>query len=477
MNKKKFNKKGSGARHTRSSDRKPEGNYNRRETRKDKEALDAVYCNDKPQGGQDKYIGNDPAWYATNPVIKQQITKASFFNATGDMLNVPGLDQTYNTGVPGIMRIQYVPTFGYANSATDPLNAIANNMYTYINSRNSRNTSYDPNDLMLYLICVDSAMIFLGMMRRIYGTLNFAYSQNRYLPEALVSAVGGKYSDLKRHISELQSYINHYTNIISTMVLPSNMPIFKRHQFLVNHFFSDTASAKSQVYTFVPDGLYVFALDEDKAGYAQWEPFSDLNDPAFTLTFDQITALGNKLIESIRYTYGQQDFNTISADIIKAFGDANVYNYDYMPENYMTTPSDDEWLHMQIQNLTGFGYLDSNSLVIQQDATKSFLVSAPTKTIQTKNIPDTSPYTAARLVNTYSDNPSEDEILEITRLTNIPKIRTQSASSATLAWTSFASEITTRWSIYVLQRDPAGIASVVNTGEINSFLKICNELE
>lgn len=419
---------------------------------------------------------NDPAWYMTNPVLKSQIASYPFGYPTGSAINLGGLAKSAEYSMPGIMRINYAPTYGAGDSNVDPINIAAKNLYTYTNSRNSRNPSYDANDLMLYIVCVDSAITFHSYMKRLYGSLNLTDIQNRFLPKGLVEAAGGNYEDLIKNIKDFQAYINQYAMNIRTLVLPTDMSLTQRHRYLTEGFYVDTESKKSQMYVFVPDTYYVFELDQDKAGKATGTNLFT-NAGTGTLSFAQIVEVGNKILDGIRYRWGEADFNTISADLLKAFGDDRVYNVDYIDDGYKTWAIDDAWMHGQIQNLTCFGPLttctitqstDKNYLIADYEIQKNFQF---TNTFISKlNVADF--YGSDRLINSYSDSVSEDEVLELTRLVNIPSIRFSaspqtSTAPMTLVFDSCASEIATSIYLYEINAGVMEIAGPYITHTLN----------
>lgn len=423
---------------------------------------------------------NDPNWYMNNDVLKRQIASIPTGYPTGSPLSLEGWLSSTTSAMPGVMRINYVPTYGYGHNNTDPLNIAARNLYTYINSRNSRNASYEANDLMIYIMCVDSANMFHSFMKRLYGVLNLANVRNRYLPKAIVEACGGNYEDLIHHIKDLQGYINQYAMTIRTLVLPKHFTLIDRHRYLSEGFFVDTDSVKSQLYTFVPSCLYQFSLDGHSAGMAEGKRLG-VNDH-FTMSFNQIVDFGNELLNTLRYRWGEQDFNTISADILKAFGDENVVSVEYIDGDYLAWALDDTWMHSQIQNLTAFGRLESPRYT--QSSDKNYLEStlytvtdlnsnlqAKVPTAQgtwklVKEIPGTIEafdsytrhLTSDRIVNFYKEDVTPDDVLEATRLMNIPNAKYSDSKTGIvrLDFDSCASEIVESYNMYVLQKASNG---------------------
>lgn len=433
------------------------------------------YTSTNTYGTKVKKGRNDPSWYMTNPIIKTQIASYPFGYPTGTAINLAGISNSDKYSMPGIMRINYTPTYGAGASNVDPINIAAKNLYTYINSRNSRNPSYDANDLMLYIVCVDSAITFHSYMKRLYGSLNLTNIQNRFLPKGLVESAGGNFEDLSKNIKDFQAYINQYAMNIRTLVMPTEMSITQRHRYLTEGFYVDTDSKKSQMYVFVPDTYYVFNLDQDMAGKAVGTQLFS-NTGTGTLSFSQIVTMGNNILDGIRYRWGEADFNTISADILKAFGDERVYNVDYIDDAYTTWAIDDPWMHGQIQNLTCFGPLTTCNIVQSQD--KNFLITNyeieknftfPKDFITNLNVDKF--YESDRLVNSYNDTVSEDEVLELTRLVNIPNTVLDPSSSTTgkmtLTFDDCASEIATSLYLYEINAGVMEIAGPYITHTLN----------
>lgn len=418
---------------------------------------------------------NDPSWYMTNPVIKTQIASYPFGYPTGSAISLAGIAGSDAYSMPGIMRINYTPTYGGGDSNVDPINIAAKNLYTYINSRNSRNPSYDANDLMLYIVCVDSAITYHSFMKRLYGCLNLTDIQNRFLPKGIVEAAGGNYEDLTRHIKDFQAYINQYAMNIRTLVLPNEMSLTQRHRYLTEGFYVDTDSKKSQMYVFVPDKYYTFDLDSSSAGIAKGNNLFT-NIGTGTRSFNDLVEIGNNILDGIRYRWGEADFNTISADLLKAFGDDRVYNVDYINDDYTTWAIDDPWMHGQIQNLTCFGPL--TACQIRQSDDKNYLITdySITKTFDfndqfIKNLNMTGYYASDRILNSYSDSVSEDEVLELTRLLNIPSTSyvtsTDNKGVVQMDFDNCASEIATSIYLYEINAGSMEIAGPYITHTLN----------
>lgn len=394
---------------------------------------------------------NDWRWYAQNQQLLTDAATYAYGTAVGSRLNYGTYgDEFNNTSIPGIMRVNVVPTVGWSDDPNSAVNISSRNLYTYINAANSRNNKYDSADLMIYLICMDSAYSFLSWMRRLYGIMTLSNIENRYFPWAAVRACGGDYFNLIRHYNDLRGYINMFATRLGSICIPNHMSIMAKHEWMYSGIYLDYAGNKAQSYCFSPIGFHKFELDSDGAGFANFLPLAgEKSNPNKNpeLTYEEICSYGDDMLNRILHQEGEQDFNMISADILKAYGEAGVHRASAIPETYSIMPSYDATVMDQIQNATIYGVPGLDSISVYQDATKNHLLSRP-RVYWPSNKPKNDAF-KWKMITIDRENPTPADTMEATRLCVLPGLEeSNDGSTIYLNMEGCGSEIAANYCIY-----------------------------
>lgn len=361
---------------------------------------------------------NDWRWYVPNQQLLKDVGSLPFTNALGarDYRGTYG-DKYNDYSVPGVMRIDYIPTLGYSADINDAVNICARNIYSFIKSFNSRAKTYDAPDLMLYIISMNSALTYHAWMKRLYGLMNTTSYTNRYYPAAAVRAAGGDYDDLLGNITQLRAYINNFAIRLKALPIPDGFNIFKRHEWLTSGVYLDSRDTlKPQSYVFTPSIYYQFGLDQDLAGTCKAVKVTQRE-----MTFSEIKSFGENLLAPILSGAGEEDFNLIGADILYSYGVDKVRRAEVIDESYNVLPIYDEWVNDQINNIRCYGEPELNTLNITQDSTKNYLVQMPVISVSS-----TKPWNEMVMdqrVNLFSTDTSPEHIIEATRFMYIPEVR------------------------------------------------------
>nr|AVA30679.1 capsid protein [Picobirnavirus sp.] len=320
---------------------------------------------------------NDPNWYALNPQLLKDSASFPYAWPLGNRLNVGEYGADLNKGsLPGIMAMNWIPTFGNALDATSPINVASVNVYTKVRHDNSGHANYDHADYMLYLMAMDSVYAFHAWMRRAYGVALTYSNVNRYFPRAAVEAMGVSFGDIQKHLADFRQYINLYAVKASALAIPASMSIMTKHYWMSEGMYFDSNQDKPQTYIFNPLGFYKFVLDGTPAvGGLEFVPlFGDItndqgvdtpNDPiAGPLTFKQIMEYGDALLAPI---IADEDFGIMSGDTLKSFGVGGCYTLPATEETYTVVPSYVPEVLDQIQNATFIGLPNLETLKVTQD--------------------------------------------------------------------------------------------------------------
>lgn len=292
---------------------------------------------------------NDPSWYAASAELLRDSASLSYNNAIGVKMdlgingylgnpsNCPGLKSS-----PGIMAFKVVPGPGISKDNSSAVNVAARNIYSFVRHQNSGHANYDSPDLMLYLLAMDEIYAFYNNLKRVYGVMSSYSIKNRYMPAALVTAMGFDYDDLIHHLPELRYYINMLCNKINTLCVPSTMTYMIRHSWLFSNVYADSDDPKAQLYVFRQGGYRTYEEKELPA-------VLKMNVLPSRIKYDDIRAAGDNMLSKI---IESEDMNIMSGDILKAYGEGNLFRVVPVEDNYSVTPVYNEEVLMQIENMT-----------------------------------------------------------------------------------------------------------------------------
>nr|AVA30669.1 capsid protein [Picobirnavirus sp.] len=373
---------------------------------------------------------NDEAWYGADPAILRDAASIPFSASIGTSLDYgsqylksgnPYFTKGLSHAIPGLINFKITPSFGYAHSGNDPINVAANAIYAFLRQANSGAKNYDAPDMMLYCLAMTQVYSYISYLQRIYGYVNLYSQRNRYMPKSLVYANLASYEDIMNDLAGFRYGINLLINKASSLAVPGNMTIFQRHAFLYRDVYSEGDSIKDQLYQFVPDGFYKFDFNSDKSGMLKYIGLADRADvtgeiASKVLSVKALLSLGNELLDPL---ITSEDFNIMSGDILKAYGD-NIIKLTSLPTEFPVVPVHDYTVLQQMKNATIIGQtLTSNAVV--QDPTKSFLMYKPQvpKAAATSTFKDriaTRAQYANPIISVGSADPTPGEVMEVTRL-------------------------------------------------------------
>lgn len=303
---------------------------------------------------------NDISWYSKNPELLQQAGNLSWgyklglpVNYTNENFMFRVLDNKPLTRVPGFMFVGVIPGPGVtadsdAFQESDAVNLAAKDQYAYIRYANSGHANYDPQDLMLYYLAWDEIQMEIYDAMRAYGIANITNMQNRYMPRALVQALGWDYEAIVSDRANFASKINSAIARIGAFPVPKGMHYFSRHEWLFSNLFTDETSLKSQIFGFKKVMYRVF---EHNAGENGGALVSHIRPGATGKTLLTPTAWFNGVLEMINRIADSEDMGIIMGDILKAWGTENCMTLDYMSQDYICKPAYDETVKCQFENM------------------------------------------------------------------------------------------------------------------------------
>lgn len=303
---------------------------------------------------------NDPEWYKRFPELAFGAANIPFSERLGAPVNIGNLSvlaktnnkvvrykgNTLNDAIPGICSVRTKPSYGFNVDMNSPLNIAASQFYTNVRYVNSGRKNYDPADLMIAEMAIADLYAYINWMQRLYGYAYMYSMRNNYINEALISANNVNVADICEKLANFRYWINTFISRVSAFAVPSSINIFQRRAFMYAHLYTEstTGNIKDQLYQFVPDGFYMFDLDDTGKGCLKYKRM--LNYVSTKWTLNNIISFGELLLSKIS---NDEDFGLISGDIIKAYG-SNLIGLSPVPEALIIMPEYEEYTLSQIRN-------------------------------------------------------------------------------------------------------------------------------
>lgn len=296
---------------------------------------------------RDENPNNDPSWYNASNQLVIDACSVGFATPLGLPLTAHG----FTTNVPGIMRIDYVPSIGLSENNVSPINMAAQSIYSYVNYANSRNTSYDRTDMMLFLIAMDSAYAYLSHLKRIYGLARLYSATNRYLPNSLLFAMNVNPFDITSNLNDFRAYINTYAAKLGSFFVPASFTYLQRHAWMNYNVFSDSDKPfKSQLYFYYQQAYYKYNETNSDQGTALiYTPL-----PTTVMKFQDLATFGESLLTPL---LNSQDVGIMGSDMLKAFGESGLIKMNTIDSDFTIDIAYSPEVLTQIQNTVAVGDL------------------------------------------------------------------------------------------------------------------------
>lgn len=349
---------------------------------------------------------NDPSWYNASNQLVVDACSIGFATPLGLPLKVHGAE----IQVPGICRINYVPSIGLSVNNVSPINMAAQSIYSYVNYANSRNTSYDRTDLMMYLLAMDSAYSYLSTLKRIYGIARLYSATNRYMPTTLIGSMNVQFFDIVKNLADFRAYINTYAWKLGSFFVPASFTYLKRHSWMNYNVFSDSDKVfKSQLYYYYQEGYYKYNETTSPTGTTLiYTPAPGVGTGS--AKFTDLQAFGDNLLAPL---LNSQDVGIMGSDILKAFGESGLIKMDTINEDFTVDVAYSPEVLSQIQNTIAVGNLSVSQHLADITQSNGYISQALKVATSTSNkyIKNVDNY----FLNMPMTNPSPDDVMVSTR--------------------------------------------------------------
>lgn len=269
---------------------------------------------------------NDISWYSRNPNLLAAAGSFPYPYRPG--MQTPLTSITGQTGsaqgvIPGILTINWVPSFGKSSAATDPASIAGKEFYGRVRSAFSGSLDADAPDYIMYVGALDSLFAYIGYLKRLYRTLTTYTPENYNLPDAVLRAMYIRspvdQNKLRSDKVKLWQGINELILKSRKFKCPAVMDLFNRHYWMSDHLYADAATPNSQFYLFNLMGVWKYTPLPEGTSTNNAAGLQMTLLPQFGtggITVDDFVAFGNGLIEALD---AWDDSYTISGYLGRAF--------------------------------------------------------------------------------------------------------------------------------------------------------------
>lgn len=310
---------------------------------------------------------NDPGWWENNNGLTESATQIGTRTPIGFPLDYGILNRFTPTG---ILRLDYAPCFGTIDSVVDGVNVAAKNLYNKINAQNSRSSSYDPNDLAVYIVAVANAWVLHAWLRRLIGAINSYSAQNRYWFDPLLQSMNVAPIDDTNTITTWVNLADWIALQLDRLPVPEDIAYFVREQRMCEAFYADNLVEKAGIVYLNPVSLLKYTYDDEGKGMLEWFDTPWKRSTGRDIRPDVVRRYFNELTENL---FNDSDTVLMQSDIRRAF--ASLYTLGKVDPDFTCGLQYDANLNLQIKNATVHQYLWNARYTITQNMDKNILVS------------------------------------------------------------------------------------------------------
>lgn len=254
---------------------------------------------------------------------------------------------------PGIISIDYLPTFGYSDAPTSALNRAAYSQFNVIRKAIQGNRNYEPPDHMIYRMSVDSMRELYNVIARAYGCTKKYSAYNLYTPNTLLTALGFKADDWIANSNKVYQWLLNHKNALASFPTVKIGEVTDRHLAYAASIFTDSPHEYSQLYILRPVAFYSYEKVDEVKGLT-------LRMLKYGATVQDVFALWDTMYAALQTSF---DVYRIASDIRTAFGDQVITDLPEIGLDYVTPIIFDPTTLTFIHNLhtVGLGALEHSS--------------------------------------------------------------------------------------------------------------------
>lgn len=399
--------------------------------------------NEKPS----RNTRQDWEWHAISEQIAKDVGNFAYNTLTGQTVRVPidsdtateSLDRTLNWNVQGVLEVKYSNAINPTTDESD-LNGIAmasNQLYTYVRHVNSGAKNYEAPDLMYYVLAMCDIYSEAAEIARALGSARYFNFENRYLPKMLFQAMHIDYEDCVSNIAQYRGTYNVLVKRINSLAVPKYFTVFLRKALIAGNIFTDSDSMRGQMIVHNRALFYVWSGTESGTGTSlvagATAAYNGVGQSS--LKVETLQERLERLRSMLNAVELDTDALTMSGDILHAFKDADLYQLQELPTDWIVAPVFNEDVLAQVENsrsigdyLTGGGYptdpsafnfTQSNGQIVYQPVIQAMGVG---QTVVPQRI----------LFNSHKSDPDFKDNLEWSRLISLYEIQDITAQPPTM---------------------------------------------
>lgn len=390
---------------------------------------------------------NDLSWYTKNPALIGPASAFPYPNRPGMSIpvgvnpNASGWNGNYS--IPGVLAINWMPSFGYSQNDRSPVSIAAQEIYARVRAAYSGALDADAPDYITYLGALDSIFTYIGWLKRVYRALSTYSDENFSMPSALLQAMGltpAQAQDLRSEKTLFLQDINELVLASRKFKCPAVMDIFNRHYWMSDNVYADAPSPRAQLFIYNLAGVFkVTELTIDTEGNtAQGLKMTPIPSWPATGVRSAMFTFGNSLLTALN-TW--DDSHTISGYLMRAYQDTPTFAVAELLQGEQITAAYEPEVLAQIENCrvvlpvsVGLDIADiSGSIVTQNTIANTVLTSnsikfslAVTDATNAMSGYDIVP----PFINIRSDNPTLADTVIATRMQTVVYSVTQGSSGS-----------------------------------------------
>lgn len=304
---------------------------------------------------------NDISWYSRNTELLLSAGSLPFASVLGAPVILDfhrnSQDDFVPEVIPSIMSILWKPSLGHLvdDGITTPsyaINQAAKAIYSNVVHANSRNYTYEYQDLMILILGGAQVFAAIASAARAYGLAKTYQENNLSMPDDLLTALGFIPSNIRANLAQIWFDINELIAKTQQIWIPNVMPVLKRWFWMNTTVFKDAQSSLSQVYTFVQSAFWQYneTITETGGGLVPVTYSGRMFMPgAEAYNWSTWKAVIDQMINAL---INSEDRGIIMGDLLNCYGKDNLYAMAPIPVDFRIEPEYSPEVLSQIENLT-----------------------------------------------------------------------------------------------------------------------------
>lgn len=288
---------------------------------------------------------NPVDWYYLNEQMGKDASSLPYHVLTGMGRSLyRDIDLDYQDVTPGVMTISLTDGVGWSNTSTSTINTAIRSIYSWVRHQNSGHSNYEAPDLGIYILAMSEVYSAYAEVCRIYRVAMTYNWVNRYIPDAVLQAIGADAENIRANLAQFRAGLNIIAAKISSLAVPNNFTVFNRRDMLYSNIYLDASTERGQYYLFKKYNYRVYTPMESATG----GKLTYKTLPGGAKTYQNYLDMINEMLDPI---LADEDMNIMSGDILKAYGRENLFVVSGLDENSTCIPVYDETILSQIENI------------------------------------------------------------------------------------------------------------------------------